>query len=105
MAESDIPVSLTVEIGGEEYAIRSTGDPGEIERCAEFVDESIRQVRRRAGLLDGYKATILAALSIAAQYYEARGELEDLRARMALKSKSLVAEIEAELTASDESQS
>jgi cell division protein ZapA (FtsZ GTPase activity inhibitor) len=103
MAESDIPVSLTVEIGGEKYAIRSTGDPREIERCADFVDESIRQVRRRAGLLDGYKATILAALSIAAQYYEAQGELEDLRARMAQRSMSLVAEIEAELTANDES--
>ncbi len=98
-------VSLTVEIGGEKYAIRSNADPRQIERCARFVDESIQEVRRRAGLLDAYKATILAALSIASQYLQAQSDLDDLRARMTLESTSLAEEIEAELAAWAESQS
>ena len=97
MADTDNPVSLTVEIGGEQYAIRSNADPGDIERCANFVDENIREVHRRAGLIDAYKATILAALSIAARYFETRAELDDLRARMARGATSLTEEVEAEL--------
>ncbi len=97
MAEAKRAVSLTVEIGGEDYAIRSTADREDVERCARFVDENIREVHRRAGLMDGYKATILAALSIAARYFEARAELDDLHARTALRAASLAEEVEAGL--------
>lgn len=97
MADADNAVSLTVEIGGEKYAIRSNADPEDVERCAGFLDENIREVHRRAGLMDAYKATILAALSITARYFEAQAELTDLRAQMALRSRSLAEEVEAEL--------
>lgn len=105
MDEAGKAVSVTVEIGGEKYAIRSNTDPRQIAKCARFVDESIQEVHRRAGLLDAYKATILAALSIAAQYYQTRSDLDDLSARMALRSASLAEEIEAELAESAGSQS
>ncbi len=97
MADTENAVSLTVEIGGEKYAIRSTADREEVERCASFLDESIGEVHRRAGLMDAYKATILAALSITARYFEAQADLADLRARTALRSGSLAEEVEAEL--------
>ena len=97
MADTENAVSLTVEIGGERYALRSTADREEVERCARFLDESISDVHRRAGLMDAYKATILAALSITAQYFEAQADLADLRARMALRSGSLADDVEAEL--------
>ncbi len=98
MAEDARAVSLTVEIAGEKYAIRSTADREDVERCARFLDESIRDVHRRAGLMDGYKATILAALSIAARYFEAQADLAEARARMAVGFTSLAEEVEAELT-------
>lgn len=98
MAETPNAVSLTVEIGGEKYAIRSTADREDIERCARYLDENISEVHRRAGLMDAYKATILAALSITAQYFEAQADLADLRERMVLGSSSLAEEVEAELT-------
>lgn len=97
MADAEHAVSLTVEIGGEKYALRSTADRDEVERCARFLDESISDVHQRAGLMDAYKATILAALSITARYFEAQADLADLRARMALRSGSLAEEVEAEL--------
>ena len=103
MDESGGAVSVEVEIGGEKYTLRSNADPGQIERCARFVDESIQQVRLRAGMLDAYKSTILAALSIAAQYYEAQGSLDDLRAEMARKSAALAEDVEAELAQGGES--
>ncbi|WP_238314859.1 cell division protein ZapA, partial [Methylobacterium crusticola] len=70
----------------------------EVERCARFLDENISEVHRRGGLMDAYKATILAALSITAQYFEAQDDLADVRARMALRSSSLADDVEAELT-------
>ena len=94
MAESNRAVSLTVRIGGETYAIRSNADREDVERCARFVDENVREVRRRAGPMDGYKATILAALSIAAQYFEAQAELDRLRKRMGRRARSLAEEVE-----------
>ncbi len=97
MAETPKAVSLTVEIGGEQHAIRSTADREDVERCARFLDENISEVHRRAGLMDAYKATILAALSITARYFEAQADLADLRARTALRSSSLAEEVEAGL--------
>lgn len=97
MADTDKAVSLTVEIAGEKYALRSTADREEVERCARFLDENISEVHRRAGLMDSYKATILAALSITARYFEAQGDLAGLRARMTRRSGSLAEEVEAEL--------
>ncbi len=98
MADTENAVSLTVEIGGEKYAIRSTADREEVERCARFLDENISEVLHRgAGLVDAYKATILAALSITARYFEAQADLARLRAGMALRSGSLAEEVEAEL--------
>ena len=97
MADTENAVSLTVEIGGERYAIRSTADREEVERCARFLDENISEVPRGAGLMDAYKATILAALSITARYFEAQADLARLRAQMALRSGSLAEEVEAEL--------
>ena len=97
MANTENAVSLTVEIGGEKYPILSTADREEVERCARFLDENISEVHRRAGLMDAYKATILAALSITAWYFEAQADLADLRARMALSSGSLADDVEAEL--------
>lgn len=97
MADPENAVSLTVEIGGERYAIRSTADREEVERCARFLDENISEVHRGTGLMDAYKATILAALSITARYFEARADLARLRERMAHRSGSLAEEVEAEL--------
>lgn len=97
MAEPGKAVSLTVEIGGEKYAIRSTADRDEVERCARFLDGTISEVHRRAGLMDAYKATILAALSITARYFEAQADLADLRTLTARRSGSLAEEVEAEL--------
>jgi len=72
-------VSVTVRIAGEEHTIRANAEPAYTRRCAKHVDERIHQIRTQAGLIEGHKAAILAALSIADECFRAQDELERLR--------------------------
>ncbi len=71
--------SVTVRIAGEEHTIRSNADPDYTKRCARYVDDRIHEIRKQAGLLEGHKAAILAALSIADECFQARDEAERTR--------------------------
>ena len=68
--------SVTVRISGEEHTIRSNADPEYTKKCARHVDDRIHEIRKQAGLLEGHKAAILAALSIADECFQARKEAE-----------------------------
>lgn len=75
--------AVTVRIAGEEHTIRATAEPGYTRRCAKHVDDRIHEIRRQAGLIEGHKAAILAALSIADECFRAQEELERLRGDVA----------------------
>lgn len=81
--------SVTVRIAGEEHTIRATAEPGYTRRCAKHVDERIHEIRRQAGLIEGHKAAILAALSIADECFRAQEELERLRADVADRTRRM----------------
>lgn len=89
--------SVTVRIAGEEHTIRANAEPEYTRACARFVDERIRQIRGGAGLVEGHKLAILAALSIADEYFQARDEAERLRKETASRATNLVRRIEAEI--------
>ena len=71
--------SVTVRIAGEEHTIRSNADPAYTKRCARYVDDRIHEIRKQAGLLEGHKAAILAALSITDECFQAQDEAERTR--------------------------
>ena len=71
--------SVTVRIAGEEHTIRASAEPAYTRRCAKLVDDRIHQIRLQAGLIEGHKAAILAALSIADECFQAQDELERMR--------------------------
>jgi cell division protein ZapA (FtsZ GTPase activity inhibitor) len=71
--------SVTVRIAGEEHTIRASAEPSYTRKCAELVDERIHQIRLQAGLIEGHKAAILAALSIADECFQAQEELQRVR--------------------------
>ncbi len=75
--------SVTVRIAGEDHTIRAAAEPEYTRRCAELVDERIHQIRMQAGLIEGHKAAILAALSIADECFQAREELDAAREELA----------------------
>jgi cell division protein ZapA (FtsZ GTPase activity inhibitor) len=87
--------SVTVRIAGEEHTIRASAEPAYTRRCAKLVDDRIHQIRLQAGLIEGHKAAILAALSIADECFQAQEELARLREGTAAHASDLVARIRA----------
>lgn len=85
--------SVTVRIAGEEHTIRASAEPGYTRRCAKLVDDRIHQIRMQAGLIEGHKAAILAALSIADECFQAQDELERLGGELATRASALAERI------------
>jgi len=81
--------SVTVRIAGEEHTIRASAEASYTRRCAELVDERIHQIRLQAGLIEGHKAAILAALSIADECFQAQEELERVRRGLSDRAEAL----------------
>ena len=86
--------SVTVRIAGEEYTIRASAEPEYTRKCAKLVDDRIHEIRVQGGLIEGHKAAILAALSIADEYFQTREGLERQRAEFGQKVDRLVARLE-----------
>ncbi len=89
--------SVTVRIAGEEHTIRANAEPEYTKRCAKLVDDRIHEIRMQAGLIEGHKAAILAALSIADECFQAVEELERTRKEVASKATNLARRIQADL--------
>jgi cell division protein ZapA (FtsZ GTPase activity inhibitor) len=81
--------SVTVRIAGEEHTIRASAEPAYTRRCAKLVDDRIHQIRLQAGLIEGHKAAILAALSIADECFQAQEELAGMRQDVAARATEL----------------
>lgn len=94
---TDRKVSVTVRIAGEEHTIRANAEPEYTRRCAELVDARISEIRAAAGLIEGHKAAILAALSIADEFLQARADLDRLEKEIASRATNLVRRIQADL--------
>jgi cell division protein ZapA len=86
--------SVTVRIAGEDHTIRASAEPEYTRRCAKMVDDRIHEIRMAAGLIEGHKAAILAALSIADECFQARDDLERLRADLARQVDALAEQVE-----------
>jgi cell division protein ZapA len=86
--------SVTVRIAGEEHTIRASAEPEYTRRCAKLVDDRIHQIRLSAGLIEGHKAAILAALSIADQFFQAQDDADLVRAEVANRLDGLAKRVE-----------
>ena len=89
-----VKTSVTVRISGEEHTIRASAEPSYTRRCAELVDDRIHQIRLQAGLIEGHKAAILAALSIADECFQAQDDLERLSTDVTSRATALVRRIQ-----------
>ena len=89
--------AVTVRIAGEEHTIRADAEPEHTKRCAKMVDDRIHEINVQTGLVDGDKAAILAALSIADEYFQGREEIEELRSEIAGRAEKLARRIEEDI--------
>ena len=85
---------VTVRIAGEEHTIRASAEPAYTRKCAKLVDDRIHQIRLQAGLIEGHKAAILAALSIADECFQAQEELERMRQELSERASELARRLE-----------
>lgn len=89
--------AVTVRIAGEEHTIRANAEAAYTKKCAKLVDDRIASIKAMSGLVDSHKAAILAALSIADEYFQALEEAERLRKETASRASNLAERLEAEL--------
>jgi cell division protein ZapA len=95
------PTIVTVDIAGEEYAIRSHATPEYTRECAAYVDRTITEILRGGSLIQAHKAGILAALAVTDQLFQTRREVESLRADIARMALKLAADIDTRLAPDD----
>jgi len=94
MSDADRKRGVSVRIAGEEHTIRANAEPEYMRICARYVDERISDIRSKGGLLETHKATILAALSICDELFQARDELERLRRDVVSRAGALARRLE-----------
>ncbi|HYC53031.1 MAG TPA: cell division protein ZapA [Gemmatimonadaceae bacterium] len=63
---------VRVTILNEEYAIRSDATPEETRAVASYLEDAIRRVLESGSVVESHRATILAALQITGELFEAR---------------------------------
>ncbi len=57
--------SVTVQILGHEYRVRSDGDDEAVQRVAQFLEEMIQKIRSRTTTIDTMDVVVLTALNLA----------------------------------------
>ena len=64
--------SVRVTIMGEEFTIRSDAPPDHTRAVAEYLDTRIREIMASGTVVESHKASVLAALQITNDLFEAR---------------------------------
>jgi len=98
---SDDKPSVTVRIAGEEHTIRTNVEAAYTRKCAKHVDERIHEIRSRLGPIEGHKVAILAALSIADEYFQATNEADQVRNETVSRVRQLLGRVETALDRSE----
>ena len=94
MSKKAVMPPVTVRIGGEDHTIRANVEPEYTRKCAEWVDVRISEIKSQLGLIEGYKAAILAALSITDEMFQARAQVEEIQDSSTVRAESLVIRLE-----------
>ena len=78
-----------------EFRIRSAEDTEHIQRVAEYVNETIQDVRGAKKHVPIQNLLLLASMSMADELFKERARLEELRERIRLESRNLLAQLDA----------
>jgi cell division protein ZapA len=82
--------SVTVQIAGVRYALKTDEDDQWVRAVASFVDERIREGQKRSRNPDTQSAAVLTALQIAEELFRERAGVSELRKKIREKSQSLL---------------
>ena len=87
---------VTVEIGGQQYPIRSALDPTYVAELAAYVDQKIRAASDAAPASDGLGVAVLVALNIADELFRALSQRSTALNQRALQLEQLLDDVLAE---------
>ena len=82
--------SVTVQIAGVKYALKTEEDDRWVKQVAAFVDGKIRDVQKHTRTVDTQAVAVLTALQIAEELFNERRQSGDLRKKIREKSQSLL---------------
>ena len=82
--------SVTVQIAGVRYALKTEEDDRWVKSVAAFVDAKIRDVQKHTRTVDTQAVAVLTALQIAEELFTERRESGELRKKIRDKSQSLL---------------
>ena len=74
---------------GEEFRLRTDEDPVFLQKLSEYVNSKIEDVKENTDIVDSFRVILMASLSMAEEYFNARGELEKIKETIELKSDEL----------------
>jgi cell division protein ZapA len=81
---------VKVKILDQEYLIKSEEDSEQVFRIAEYVNEKLREIKDNTEGLSEKKVAILAALTIASDYFQLLKERDNLSANIRKRTKTLI---------------
>jgi cell division protein ZapA len=82
--------SVTVQIAGVRYPLKTDEDERWVKQVAAFVDERVRELQKRARTMDSQAVAVLAALQIAEELFREKRNGRELRRKIREKSQSLL---------------
>ena len=82
--------SVTVQIAGARYALKTDEDERWVRSVAALVDERFREIQKKARTPDTQAVAVLTALQIAEELFRERRDTSELRKRIREKSQSLL---------------
>ena len=82
--------SVTVQIGGARYALKTDEDDRWVKAVAAFVDGKFRDTQKHTRTVDTQAVAVLTALQIAEELFRERRNGRELRKKIREKSQSLL---------------
>ena len=82
--------SVTVQIAGVRYALKTEEDDRWVKSVAAFVDGKIREVQKHTRTVDTQAVAVLTALQIAEELFNERRQSSELRKKIREKGQSLL---------------
>lgn len=101
MSPVDPKTVVTVQIGEDEYTIRTDASADYTERCAQYVNRTIGEIVQQGSLVEAHKAAILAALALTDQLFQAREEVQAVRTEIARLAGRLAEDVAKKLAEDD----
>jgi cell division protein ZapA len=88
--------SVSVQIAGVRYSLKTDEDERWVKSIAAFVDTKMRDVQKHTRTVDTQSVAVLAALQVAEELFAERRDARELRKSIREKSQSLLDYLERE---------